>query len=942
MKALAANAAGSEPSRVLLCTGQVMEFSDSDDCFLLRSGRLELAVDGEGDHTALFEISAGEIVVGCTGHARMMGRALDDTELEVVALSRFIADIPPHEAAAHLDRWLERLAALSGSPAPQDLSESPVPIRAGQTLARDDDARYVSSRGVVWVRSGPDAAVSYMIITASAPVAIPKGPAAQVLGTRDLVSDPAAATLVIHETEVFLSTLAEPSQQQRLEYDRRKRLRSQQDAERMARANELISNALSPRKTHLVTGQTGASPGFALLARLAENSGFTLTLAKERNGGSAIEDIKALCDANNLRYRQIALSGTWWKRDSGDFLAFDDEGQAVAVMRDAWGYVICNSDGTQRRFRAEMAEGLQGRGLMIYWPLPDMISRGTQVLKHVMRRCSGDLKTLIGVSAASSVLTLSLPVLTGELVGAIIPQQDEALLMQMGVILAVVSCVLFVVSVIAQIAAARVEMQASTIVQSGVMDRVLRLPVGFFRRFSSGELTQRALAISRLERLATTGMIQGLLAGVFSVFSLVLMIHYAPQLALPSIAFAAVFVGCSFWVGRAQTSAARQAMLAGGAVSSRMLEIVQGIEKWRIARAEPAAFERWAHAFHRQQRASFREKRMHALSTVINASFLPVVTLGVILIIGASGAHQGISTAQIVSFLSCFAIFIGSLNALVRNATEFAAMRPIYDFSAPILQEKPEDHGGGLDPGSIGGRIALKAVKFSYAEGASLVLDGVDLEIEAGEYVAIVGDSGCGKSTILRLLMGFETPNSGTVSVDGMDLRQMDLRLMRRQIGVVMQSAKPLPGSIFDNIVGTNFELEMEDVERAARMVGLEKDVARMPMGYQTALTDGSGSFSGGQIQRIMLARAIAADPRILILDEATSALDNRTQAIVTRTMAGLDGVTRIVVAHRLSTIVAADRIVVLENGRVIESGTYDALMAQKGKFAALAERQLA
>jgi ATP-binding cassette subfamily C protein len=175
-----------------------------------------------------------------------------------------------------------------------------------------------------------------------------------------------------------------------------------------------------------------------------------------------------------------------------------------------------------------------------------------------------------------------------------------------------------------------------------------------------------------------------------------------------------------------------------------------------------------------------------------------------------------------------------------------------------------------------------------------------------------------------------------------MDLRQMDLRLMRRQIGVVMQSAKPLPGSIFDNIVGTNFELEMEDVERAARMVGLEKDVARMPMGYQTALTDGSGSFSGGQIQRIMLARAIAADPRILILDEATSALDNRTQAIVTRTMAGLDGVTRIVVAHRLSTIVAADRIVVLENGRVIESGTYDALMAQKGKFAALAERQLA
>ncbi|MEL0438900.1 ATP-binding cassette domain-containing protein [Phycobacter sp. K97] len=941
MTALVANATGSDPCRLHLRTAEVMGFDDPGHCFMLRSGRIELAVDMDGEQTALFEISAGEIVLGCTGEVRLSGRALDETEIDVVALSQFVGETPPQKAADLLDRWLERLAALSDAQTSQDQSVPPVAITVGHQITTEDEVPYVASKGVLWVRRKLDEAAPYVVVTAFGPVFIPKGPPTEVQDTCDMLSEPDAAGIMAQTTVAFVSALAQPMRR-RLEHEQRMQLRSEQDAGRMARANRLIESALSSDGHKLSDGPTDTIPGFSPLARLAERAGYTLSMANARHSGSAIEGIKALCDANNLRYRQIALTDKWWVRDAGDFLAFDEKGQALAVMREAWGYVVCDSQGTKRRFRADMAEQIQGAGLMIYWPLPERLSHGGQVLRHVIRRCSGDLKTLIGVSAASSVLTLSLPVMTGALVGAIIPQQDKALLVQIGVILAAVSGVLFVVSVIAQIAAARLEMQASTIVQSGVMDRVLRLPVGFFRQYSSGELTQRTLAISRLERLATTGMIQGMLAGVFSIFSLALMIHYAPQLVLPSVAFATVFVGCSFWVGRAQTGAARQATQLGGAVSSRMLEIVQGIEKLRIARAEPAAFERWAHAFHQQQRAAYREKRMKAFSTVINASFLPVVTLGVILTIGASGVHQDLSTAQIVSFLSCFAIFTGSLNALVRNATEFAGMRPIYEFSAPILQEIPENQRGGLDPGSLRGRIALTGIKFSYHEGAALVLDGLDLEIEAGEYIAVVGDSGCGKSTLLRLLMGFETPNSGTVSVDGIDLRQMDLRRMRRQIGVVMQSAKPLPGSIFDNIVGTNFELTMEDVQRAARMVGLEEDVARMPMGYQTALTDGSGSFSGGQIQRIMLARAIAADPRILILDEATSALDNRTQATVTRTMAGLGGVTRIVVAHRLSTIVAADRIIVLENGRVIEIGTYKALMAQQGKFAALAERQLA
>jgi ABC-type bacteriocin/lantibiotic exporter with double-glycine peptidase domain len=239
----------------------------------------------------------------------------------------------------------------------------------------------------------------------------------------------------------------------------------------------------------------------------------------------------------------------------------------------------------------------------------------------------------------------------------------------------------------------------------------------------------------------------------------------------------------------------------------------------------------------------------------------------------------------------------------------------------------------------LSGAIELCNVSFRYHDGAPKVIDDLSLKIRAGQYVAIVGSTGCGKSTLLRLMLGFEKPQTGAVYYDGKDLAGIDLKSLRRNIGVVMQNGKLFCGDIFSNIIISAPHLTMNDAWEAAEMAGVADDIRKMPMGMHTMISEGSGGISGGQRQRIMIARAIAPRPKIIMLDEATSALDNITQKIVSDSLDTLK-CTRIVIAHRLSTIRECDRIIYLENGRIVEDGTYDELISRGGRFAELVERQ--
>jgi ATP-binding cassette subfamily C protein len=277
---------------------------------------------------------------------------------------------------------------------------------------------------------------------------------------------------------------------------------------------------------------------------------------------------------------------------------------------------------------------------------------------------------------------------------------------------------------------------------------------------------------------------------------------------------------------------------------------------------------------------------------------------------------------------------------LSSTAVSVLGIVPMFERARPILECLPETSLGKGEPGELAGNIEVSHAFFRYRPDSPLVLKDLSLSVRSGEFVALVGASGCGKSTLFRLLLGFEHLESGAIHFDARDLAGLNPQSVRRQIGVVLQSGQLQTGDIFENIAGAR-PLTLDQAWTAARLAGLEDDIRAMPMGMHTVISEGGGGLSGGQRQRLMIARAIAFRPRILLFDEATSALDNQTQAIVSRSLETLDA-TRIVIAHRLSTIVRADRIFVLDAGRVVQSGTYAELIGQEGPFSKLAMRQLA
>jgi ABC-type bacteriocin/lantibiotic exporter with double-glycine peptidase domain len=306
--------------------------------------------------------------------------------------------------------------------------------------------------------------------------------------------------------------------------------------------------------------------------------------------------------------------------------------------------------------------------------------------------------------------------------------------------------------------------------------------------------------------------------------------------------------------------------------------------------------------------------------------------------IAAGGAHP-IDVAAFAAFNSAFGQFTAALLVLTASLNVSIEAAPLFDRIRPVFEAPLEVEQSRIDPGTLGGHVAVRGLSFRYSAEAPWILDGVDFEARPGESVAIVGASGSGKSTLLRLLLGFETAARGGVYYDGKDLETLDLRLLRRQIGTVLETAGLVPGSIFENIAGSA-PLSRGQVIDATRLAGLDADIAAMPMGLESFVMEGGSQLSGGQRQRVMIARALVNRPRLIFFDQATSALDNRTQAIVGESLSAMNA-TRIVIAHRLSTIRDADRIVVLEGGRIVETGTYAELVGRDGAFHRLVQRQL-
>ena len=481
----------------------------------------------------------------------------------------------------------------------------------------------------------------------------------------------------------------------------------------------------------------------------------------------------------------------------------------------------------------------------------------------------------------------------------------------------------------------RVNAKMDASVSAAAMMRIISLPADFFRGFASGELAERAQNISALCDQMVNVLLSAGLTGVFSLVYIAQIFAYAPALTGPALGIILATVIFSAVSAFVQMRLSRRSMELTAKERGMSYALIAGVQKIKLAGAEKRAFSRWARLFAQGAAVTYNPPLFIKLNGVI----MTAITLAGTIIMYYGAVRSGVTIADYYAFTGAYGMVSGAFSSLAGIALTAAQFKPIYELARPILETVPETGEDREIVTRLSGGIELSHVTFRYTETMPPVLNNLSLKIRPGQYVAIVGPTGCGKSTLLRLLLGFETPQKGAVYYDGRDISRLDLKSLRRKMGVVMQDGKLFRGDIYSNIAVAAPGLSMDEAWEAAEIAGLAEDIRQMPMGMFTMLSEGGAGISGGQRQRLMIARAVAGKPRILMFDEATSALDNITQKHVSEALDALK-CTRIVIAHRLSTIRRCDRILYLEGGRIAEDGSYDELMALKGKFTSLVERQ--
>lgn len=689
-----------------------------------------------------------------------------------------------------------------------------------------------------------------------------------------------------------------------------------------------------------------ALPLIAVLTFLGEADGFSITTPSREALATTSDPLRLVAHASGVRYREVALNEGWDSVATSSFLAalLDEQGRPtpVALVRRRGGYTIQGpQDPSPRPLSVEQRARLTPRGYEFYAPItPNRVATVRDVLRLGMHR-SGSLWLLAcGMALGVALLGLLTPTLTNLVVGSIIPQGESTLLIQVGAALAIAAVAAFIFSLVQSFTVSRISQNATLHMQSAFWDRVLSLPASFFRGFSSGDLTVRVLAVDSLSSLVSVQVVSAALAAVFGLVNLVLMFSYDVKLGLAALVVLAITILMLIASIRALTRRATEALAFSRRGNGWLVQMLSGIMKIRIAHAEDRMEAEYLDIA-RQQTVALSQQTL--VAGRLNAWFIFTAS-------GASalfylvvysqweGGDSSVTTATYLAFSSAYGLAFAAISGLSNLISPLANAGPTFNLLRPIMDTLPETAGGRQDPGTLAGHIELRDIHFRYTPDGPMVLRGLNLHIEPGSMVALVGASGAGKSTITRLLLGFDSPERGQVLFDGRDLRDLDATLVRSQMGVVVQNGRITRGSILKNILGGTSQDE-ELAWAAAYKAAIGEEIEAMPMKMQTVIDP--GNISGGQAQRILLARALVHDPRILILDEATSALDNASQSQVTEAMNALNA-TRVIIAHRLSTIMAADSIIVMDRGVAVEAGTYDELMERRGAFYALVHRQTA
>ena len=641
---------------------------------------------------------------------------------------------------------------------------------------------------------------------------------------------------------------------------------------------------------------------------------------------------------HGLMYRPITLSEDWYRSSFGPILAFDkDSGLPVVLLPKKYGgYFWQGADGSAVTAGKATAERLSPEAICFYKPLP-MKKIGIPDLISYMKDCLNwaDLTVVIGLTLLVTGVGILVPHITKTLSGFVLESGNSIVLWSTALFLLCVLVSSQLLTASRELAMARIQTKVAVPMEAAMMARLMSLPTPFFRRFSAGELASRSGAVGKLCTLLLGGVFSTGVTAIISLLYINQVFSYAPALGFPALAVNLVMAAVTVLTGFLKMKEAREYMKGAAEESGISYAIISGIQKIKLSGAEKRAFAKWAKIYSSGAEIEYDPPLFLKISQAVT---LAVSLLGTVWLYYLA-AKSGVSPSAYLAFTAAYGTVTGAFTAFAGIATSAAQIQPILEMAEPILQAEPETAEGKETVTKLSGGIELSNVSFRYYDTQPYVINGLNLKIRAGEYVAIVGKTGCGKSTLLRLLLGFETPEKGAIYYDRKDLRSLDLGSLRRKMGVVTQDGSLFHGDIFSNITVSAPRLTLEDAWDAAEKAGIADDIRAMPMGMQTFISEGQGGISGGQKQRLMIARAIAPKPKILLFDEATSALDNKTQKQVSDALAGLD-CTRIVIAHRLSTVKDCDRILVLEDGKIIEEGTYDMLIRKGGFFAELVERQ--
>ncbi|MBR5110688.1 MAG: NHLP bacteriocin export ABC transporter permease/ATPase subunit [Clostridia bacterium] len=642
---------------------------------------------------------------------------------------------------------------------------------------------------------------------------------------------------------------------------------------------------------------------------------------------------------SGLMTRQVRLDENWQNRAYGPMLGYmKDTGVAVALVPGLiFGYYY-REPGTGKRIRVtkKTAKLFSDQALCFYRPLPMKKLGIPDLLAYMKNSIShSDLILIVLATLAVTLVGKIEPRVYSILTGPVLQERRTNL---MGGVVTFLLCSAFasqMLGMVRSLLMSRINTKTTQAVKASVMIRILSLPVSFFRKYASGELSSRANSVNSLCGMILNNIFSIGLTSLMSLLYITDIFHFAPALVWPSIIIIVSTVALNLAAALLRIGISRKTMKLSAEDTGMRYAILNGMQKIRLSGSEKRIFSRWGNLYAKEAQLQYNPPMFLKMSGVFTTA---ISLLGTILLYYLA-VETDVGQSQYYAFTAAYGRVMGAFSALSGILVSVASIKPVLEMAEPILNAEPEVAEEKEAVTSVTGNIEMNHVSFRYDENAPYVLDDLSLKIRAGEYVAIVGRTGCGKSTLVRLILGFEKPEKGTIFYDQHDLSTIDPRSLRKHIGVVMQSGQLFQGDIFSNITISAPRLTLNEAWEAAEMAGLAQDIRDMPMGMHTLISEGQGGISGGQKQRLMIARAIAPKPKILIFDEATSALDNMTQKQVSEALDALE-CTRIVIAHRLSTIRNCDRILVMDKGAIIEQGKYENLIAQNGVFADLVARQ--